>query len=174
MATHPKLTSRAPTTGLRSLHSLGLVAIIGLAPTARVALAESLMTTLFVIYSSAQALPHMPGGSQLTWCIKGVSFLTTPIRAMTPSIKLSTFVGPCQEGEKIAAVSPFVVLDRLNESITPLNILADPCGSTDETISEMTATPASLFREFGAMEPCSNWGRLGVCTPPIIRYLSGN
>ena len=48
--THPKLTSRAPITGLRSLQSLGLVAIIGLAPTARVAFAESFMTTLLVIY----------------------------------------------------------------------------------------------------------------------------
>ena len=48
--TYPKLTSNAPMTGLRSLQSLGFVAMIGLAPTARVALAESLITTLFVIY----------------------------------------------------------------------------------------------------------------------------
>jgi hypothetical protein len=48
--TYPKLINNAPMTGLRSLQSLGFVAMIGLAPTARVALAESLMTTLFVIY----------------------------------------------------------------------------------------------------------------------------
>jgi hypothetical protein len=85
-----------------------------------------------------------------------------------PSIKFSILVWPCQEGEKIAAVSPFVVLDRLNESMIPLNVLADPSGSIEETISEMTATPASLFREFGAIEACSSCGRLGMCTPPSV------
>lgn len=45
-------------TGLRSLQSLGLVAMIGLAPTARVALAESLMTTLLVIYALVSLRSH--------------------------------------------------------------------------------------------------------------------
>jgi hypothetical protein len=51
-------------TGLRSLQSLGFVAIIGLAPTARVALAESLMTTLFVIYHQLPS-PFTPQSNSL-------------------------------------------------------------------------------------------------------------
>jgi hypothetical protein len=45
---------------------------------------------------------------------------------MTPSIRSLTLVVDCQEGENMAAVSPFPFLDRLNESITSLSILAEP------------------------------------------------
>jgi len=66
--TYPKLINNAPMTGLRSLQSLGLVAMIGLAPTARVALAESLMTTLFVIYRQLplHTREDLPGGSTVS------------------------------------------------------------------------------------------------------------
>jgi hypothetical protein len=66
--TYPKLINSAPMTGLRSLQSLGLVAMIGLAPTASVALAESLMTTLFVIYHQRplHAPNHSPGESMVS------------------------------------------------------------------------------------------------------------
>jgi hypothetical protein len=68
IGTYPKLTSNAPMTGLRSLQSLGFVAMIGLAPTARVALAESLMTTLFVIYRQLPLLTRedLPDGSKVS------------------------------------------------------------------------------------------------------------
>ena len=54
-------------TGLKSLQSLGFVAMIGLAPTARVALAESLMTTLFVIYHQLplDTQEDLPDGSKV-------------------------------------------------------------------------------------------------------------
>lgn len=45
-------------TGLKSLQSLGLVAIIGLAPTAKVAFAESLITTLLVIWPVSHKDQH--------------------------------------------------------------------------------------------------------------------
>lgn len=48
----PKLMSNAPITLLRSSTSFGCVAMIGEAPTASVAFAESLMTTLLVICAS--------------------------------------------------------------------------------------------------------------------------
>lgn len=52
---YPKLTKSAAIAGLRSTTSRELVAIIGEAPTANVAFAESLMTTLFVIYNLVSA-----------------------------------------------------------------------------------------------------------------------
>jgi hypothetical protein len=60
---HPKLMSRAPMTLLKSATSRALVAMIGEAPTARVALAESLMTTLFVIYNCKHSSTYIMVGS---------------------------------------------------------------------------------------------------------------
>jgi hypothetical protein len=49
--------SKDPIALLRSCTSCGCVAMMGEAPTAKVALAESLITTLLVIYTFSQANP---------------------------------------------------------------------------------------------------------------------
>jgi hypothetical protein len=55
----PKFTRRAPIAGERSATSAGFVAMMGDAPMARVAFAESFMTTLFVICGVGE---HTRGG----------------------------------------------------------------------------------------------------------------
>lgn len=75
----PELMSSAPMLVLRSTQSRALVAMMGLAPTASVTLAESLTTTLFVI-----------------WCTSGVVLRT--VCSSSPTVSSICASAPEPEG----------------------------------------------------------------------------
>ena len=95
-----KLTSKAPVARLRSAISSGAVAIMGDAPSASVAFADCVVTTLFVICAWGWCQPprNDEHADRVTWCTSGECSRTDCRMAPTAVLMLSTVYGAAGDG----------------------------------------------------------------------------